>query len=418
MSRHRRAFLASLGGGLSFLSGCASRERPSADRTTSAGPRAIVVDGARGSAAGVGTDDAPYGTIMRGFEAASPGDTIEVRPGEYAEPVVTPHGGEPGKPITITGPPEAVLTSDRDRFQPLKIQDSHVHLRGLTVDGLWDPDNPEDPSSYAHSPLIQPRPRADTDEYLVDLVVAPHRVGNARAHVISTTRVRDVEIGPMVVIGPAGTYYLLDDDVEGHVGEIVYLGTPPDTYGKSHYPWDGLDLTRNVHVHHVDNSAGHWHSELVNTKLGTRNVLVEYCTDGGGSLNEHDFPAASVRFQSYDSTLRWCDLRDGLANGVSLHGSGKSWLADRGDPPFDPARLGTGYEVYGNRIRGFQEHSFWFEDADPADQLLCENEFDRSVEIVGPPVPDSDYGETCPADAPEGDGIGHTGGVRVPESIT
>jgi len=416
----RRAALSVLVGALGGLAGCQTGP-PAASSTTTrtsvptaaedAAARTIVVDAKNGTADGDGTAEHPYRSLQRGITEAGPGDTVHANPGVYADSVPVKHGGEPGNPLTITGPPDAVLTNRDSRGQPLLIRASHVHLRGLTIDGLVDPDNPDDPQSYSESPLVDVSPWPESEDYLEDLVIAPHGVGNASAHLIVVQRARNVEIGPLRVVGLAGANYVLTDEPNRHIGEIVYLGTPPDSYTREAYPWDTLDQTRNVHVHHIDNSAAHPHSELVNTKLGTRTILVEYCTDAGGSQNTEANPAASVRFQGYDATLRWCDLRGGHGNGVTVIRAGEDWLENEFDgtvaEPFDPARLGRDHEIYGNHIAGFDEHAIRLRYVEPDQQVICGNDIDGT--LMGP------HGEAfdqaaCPDGLPEGDGIGHRGG--------
>lgn len=413
--RTRRRFLAALGSGAAALAGCAERstvgERTSRLDTPAESPpptegdsNVLFVDVESGSGSGTGAWEDPLASFRHAAELVEPGDTIYARSGTYREWIIPERGGDPGTPITITGPPEAVLTSDERRFQPMQIRDSHVHVTGLTIDGLWDPDNPDDPQSYAEGPLVEIKPRPDSDEYLEDVVVAPHGIGNSYAHLVTAQRTKDLAIGPFEVTGLAGANYVLGDR-DGHVGEVVYLGTPPSTYGQGYddYPWNELDQTRNVRVHHVDNSAGHPHSELVNTKLGTRDVIVEYCTDGGSSQNADDFTAASVRLQSYDATVRWCDLRDGEGVGIFIGGGADDWLVDRpGEPPVDPEKIGTGHEVYGNRISGFGGDQIVLIDEDSADQLICGND------VTGATMGDPE--QPCPMDLPEGDGVGSLGG--------
>jgi hypothetical protein len=212
-------------------------------------------------------------------------------------------------------------------------------------------------------------------------------------------------VGPFRVIGPAGTKYLLTDRA-GHNGEIVYIGTSPSNLETDWHPWSGYDETRNIRVHHIDNSAGHAHSELANTKLGTRNITVEYCTDGGGAQNTEDSPAASVRFQSFDATVRWCDFRNGHGNGVEIASYKARDAQEREDDPSEIQRRGgTDNAVYGNRITGFDDLAVAYpvDSQTEADQRhVCGNEVDG--ETMGEPT------GTCPADIPQGTGIGHRGG--------
>jgi len=424
----RRDFMKTIGGGVALASsGCLGVEKalspseedtgatPSDEGKMGADSRTIVVDAKKGSNSGIGTEDDPYETLEQGLNVAEPGDTVRAEPGEYSGPLVVRNGGEPGNPLTITGPEDAVLTGGEDGAQPMYITASHIHLTGMSVDGLLDSENPEDPLSYADAgPLIEINPPKDpdSDEYLKDLKISPHTVGNAYAHTIVVQRSKNVEIGPFRVTGLAGAYYMLDEDAtEEHVGEIVYLGTPLSAYGSDHYPWEELDQTRNVHVHHIDNSDGHPHSEMVNTKPGTRDILIEYCTDGGGSQNTEEYPSASIRFQSHGATLRWCDIREGLGNGVHVSRGGADWVKDqfegRIEEPFDPDLIGKGHIIYGNRISDFSGAEIKHEYVSPEDQIICGNEIEGEI-LNHHEEPYTQ--EICPTYLREGDGVGHLGG--------
>lgn len=414
--RRRRA-LALAAAGMGFVAGCSGASQTADDGTTStpastggtaettrANPNTVFVS-PDGSVANDGTEAAPYRSIQRALTEAEPGDTVYVKPGEYAERIEPPRGGEPDAPITITGPPDAVLKSDPEAYNVVIIRHSHVHVTGLTIDGLENPDAPDDVESYSRAQLVQLRPPVSTDAYLEDVVVSPHRIGNTQKSLVSVERSKHVEVGPFRVIGPAGTKYLLTDE-HGHNGEFVYIGTSPSNLGTDWHPWTAYDETSDVHVHHIDNSEGYGHSELANTKLGTRGVLVEYCTDGGGSQNTEDTPAASVRFQSFDATVRWCDLRNGKGRGVEV-GSYKARDAqdESAEPSAIERRGGTDNAVYGNRLSGFDDAAVAYpvERQTQADQrYVCGNDVDGET--------DGDPTGACPADVPDGDGVGHRGG--------
>lgn len=367
-------------------------------------PNTIFVDG-EGTLSASGTADDPLSSIQVALSQAEAGDTIRVRPGVYEERVMPPRGGRPGKPITITGPPDAVLKSNPRQYNVVLIRHSHVHITGLTIDGLENPNAPEEVDSYSRAQLVQTRPPTGTDQYLTDIVISPHRIGNTQKSIVSMERTRNAEVGPFRVIGPAGAKYLFTDRA-GHNGEIVYLGTSPSNLETDWHPWAEYDQSSNILVHHIDNSEGYGHSELVNTKLGTHDITVEYCTDGGGSRNTEDSPAASVRFQSFDATLRWCDLRNGLGYGVEIASfKARDAQEERSDPSEIQRRGGTDNSVYGNRITGFDEAAIAYpvDSQTQRDQRhVCGNEYDG--ESMGDPD------ASCSSELPQGDGLGHTGG--------
>jgi hypothetical protein len=421
----RRSFLASGIAGVGLLAGCSAEsesnqqtpsdttagtqtDSPTATTTASQSPdenpKTIFVD-TDGSIEAAGTKNDPIGSIQTALLQASPGDTIQVRSGVYQERIEPPRGGQPDNPITITGPPDAILKSDPRKYYVVLIRHSHIHLTGLTVNGLENSDAPGDVNSYSQAQLVQVRPLTSTDEYLTDIVVSPHRIGNTQKSIVSLERTQNAEIGPFRVIGPAGTKYLLTGRA-GHNGEIVYVGTSPSNLETEWHPWAEYDQSNNILIHHIDNTEGHKHSELVNTKLGTHNITVEYCTDGGGSQNTEDSPAASVRFQSFDAIARWCDLRSGKGNGIEI-GSYKARDAQetQSDPSEIQRRGGTDNAAYGNRITGFGADAIAYpvESQTQTDQRhVCNNEYDGQT--MGDP--DS----ACPSGIPTGDGIGHTGG--------
>lgn len=380
-----------------------------------------------GSYNATGLENDPLSPIQRALDLAEPGDTVHALPGRYTQGARTVRPGTPDAPITITGPPEAVYNVDG----PFEINHSHVHLRGLTFDGLHSPDAPEDADSYSES-IIQvneafyetikngnrPDEPVTDDEYLTDVVVKPHAVGNCRADFVKVHWSTDVEVGEFEVIGPAGVKYL-KGGAEGHNGEIVYIGNPIDKA----YP---IDETRHVHVHHIDNSAGHAHNELVDVKGGARDVTVEYCTDaGGGRFPLDGAPETSecvVHFGGRECVLRWCVIGDSKGQAVEVGSWGlanpEKFEENKGvDFPAEAAAtFGQQNSIYGNEFRDHAGMAVQYpvvfpEDGQPhiadgygpADQAhVCGNTIDGPTH--GTPEAD------CQADLPTTGTIGHLGG--------
>ena len=415
----RRAVLSLLGAGIGALGGCSTSGESDADpglsetgtetrpetETTRERLDTIYVDDSNGAAGNLGTSDDPLDSIQGAFERARPGQTVYVRPGVYQEYVSPPRGGAPGAPITITGPPEAILRNDPDRYGMLAVRHSHIKVTGLTFDGLSDPGAPQDADSYTEGEPIIVRPHTDTSDYLQNIVLAPHRIGNSQKGLINIDRTMNASVGPFTVTGIAGAEYLLTGQ-RGHIGEIVYLGTAPSNLGTDWHPWTEYDQTRNVRVHHVDNSAGHPHAELVNTKLGTHDITVEYCTDGGGSQIQEEYPAASLRLGSYRTTVRWCDLRDGMGDGIVIGAPHAKGARQNTAYPSETIRLAaTNNRIFGNRISGFDGDPIVFPNVHDWDDqdLICGN-FD-------PESPVENVTRDCEKDVPTGIGIGHTGGA-------
>lgn len=334
----RRDFLTGFGALVSGMAGCAGQEstptpgvktriitktnivrktpRPTATGTPRERPNTIFV-GPDGSDSNLGSIEAPLSSIQTALSRANSGTTVFVKSGEYRERIEPPRGGDPGNPITLTGPPDAVLKSHPDHYNLVLIRRNHFHITGLTIDGLENPDKPEKVDSYSRAQLVQARPEVDSDEYLSDIIVAPHRIGSSQKSLISLERTMNGEVGPFEIIGPAGAKYLYSDQ-EGHNGEFVYLGTDPSNLGKSWHPWTENDKTSNIRVHHIDNSEGYAHSRLVQTKPGVQDITIEYCTDGGGTEIWREGTSSSVFFECHRATIRWCILKDGDGAGISI----------------------------------------------------------------------------------------------------
>jgi len=363
-----------------------------------------------------GTESSPVATIQEGVNRARPGETVRVHAGEYRGPVVTQRSGEADAPITVAGPTDAVLKPDPDDWRGVvEIHHSHVHLEGLTVDGLLNPDAPRDPDSYVDKPLVgvSPPPRSGqfekSDEYLTDVVVKPDRIGNTQRNMVIVWRSENVEVGEFEVVGPAGAGWVFSDERD-HVGEIVYLGqAPANVVGEDYdwYPWDRYDATSDVHVHHIDNSAGHPHSELVDCKLGTHDVTVEYCTDAGGSQNNESYTPSTVSLRGHDATVRWNRLADGSGHAIEIRDR-RGYNGERieGEPRELVERAGTGNAIYGNEISGFGGEAVtlteWV-DGEPFEQArVCGNRVSGATDFE----PETDCGEGVPS----GDGVGHRGG--------
>jgi len=329
---NRRRFLHVVSLGSVGLAGCASRRsNETPDTPTEAGktsteptrstepprehPDTIFVH-PDGTASNPGTRDAPLGTLQGALDVAEPGETVHALPGRYHEVVETVRAGEPENPITNTGPPDAVFIggNETDKPEPLKIRHSHVQITGLTFDGLQNPDRPDDMSSYARANItVDPISRVEGDERpptVSHVRITPHAVGNTLGNCIHLFFAEHVEVGEFELIGPAGVAHFVFDE-PGHDGEIVYIGTASKGWEKR---WGGhVDRTRDVHLHHIDASAGHKHAELADAKPGTENVLIEYCT----SVNSVSGQPA-IHLGGTEGVARWNRIEDSESVGIMI----------------------------------------------------------------------------------------------------
>lgn len=409
----RRKFLTFTAAGTGALAGCAGDplSPESTDNEDGGGDGTVLHVAPDGSDADDGSEETPLVTIREALSQAYPGDTIHLAPGEYREELRTVRDGDPGAPITITGPPEAVWRAKEDASELLEIVHSHVHVTGITMTGLKDETLAyEDRNAYANaitriSPVARHREdRYEPVDYLEGVVFEPSRIGNTAASFIGITRLKDSSIGGFEVIGPAGMQYHPDVEnaIISHVGEIVYIGTgPDDIYSEDHpYLWDELDRTRNVRIHHINNRQGYHHSEMVDIKVGCENITVEYCTDRNAGGQSDDVTAGSISPKSNDCTIRWNDIDD-------------CPVAVEFDPyapvdHIDAIDFAENNEIYGNYIHGYSDAAFRFQPTPegipkPEDQrVFCGNH------VAGDDADEYAYATgDCSEDLPEGDGVGH-----------
>jgi hypothetical protein len=388
-------------------------DSPTSSQESSSDTIHVAMDG---DDANPGTEDEPLAAIQTAVEEAGPGQTVYVHPGEYFEFIEFREDGDPNAPVTLTGPPDAVLKPPKDvEYGCIGVGANHVHITGLTITGLYNPEEPETPDSYTPGHLVTLNTWAeDSDDYLEGLVVSPHRIGNAGGALINSVMLKDCDIGGFEVIGPAGAAWLFDDEEEGHYGEFVYLGTAGDNRAERGY--DDYDRTRNIRVHHIDNSAGHPHAELVDIKAGVSNVTVEYCTDAGGVQSEDSYTSQSINLGGHDCTIRWNVIQNAHGSGVEIGPWGV--MSKPGEYLATPVtefehQFGTGNAIYGNVFTGNKTDAIDFlresrrpgqeDNPLPDDQrALCDNLYDG--------YSDASPSTSCPTDLPPGEGVGHLGG--------
>ena len=436
MGLSRRRLLALAGLGMGAAAGCSGDSgtassgqppgttagRPGAPSATDAASTTEPTPGGRGAIhvasdgddGNDGSEASPLASVQTALDRARPGDTVTLAAGEYRETINTKRAGNPGEPITITGPADAVVRPPVDGVDDrlFDVLHSHVHLTGVTFDGLADPDSPDDPAQYAEQIVAaQPPTWHDTfPDYLTDVRIEPHAVGNARGKLVNAWRVNDLQVGGFEVTGPAGVAYSLGGKSGYELGAVVSLGRSPNNFGTEWYPWEGPDRSHDVRVHHVANTGGHDHTELVKTHGGMYDVTIEYCTDAGGSGRD-DGGGAGFTIPSAKTTVRWCIARGGDDHGVSIMTPGS--IAEEAvysvyEPLPDEQFPGRNNAVYGNRLldNAGDALNFYgperFPNGPEHQRVVCGNEVRGSTQ--GEPA------ATCPASVPSGDGVGHTGG--------
>lgn len=362
-----------------------------------------------------GTRESPLETIQTAIDLAQPGETVFLEAGVHTagdpeRPVgITRRAGEPDNPITITGPPEAIVRGppvDRSTKSIFHVTHSHIHIVGMTLDGLTVPDAIGDHTKYRQqiASCSPPTWQDSYPDYLTDVRIKPRAIGNARGKLVNAWRTNNLEIGEFEVIGPAGVDYYSGDN-DGYVlGAVVSLGRSSNNFGTSHYPWEGPDESHNIHVHHIASLDRHAHTELVKLHAGNYDVTIEYCTDTGGNTR------SGVFLPGAQTTVRWCELENGQRDGVSVFvppmKENDSYEQFKQIP--DDRFPGKNNSIHGNRLLDNERRAIafsspdWFDGGPDQQKIVCGNEFNGQT--------DGTPGESCPDSVPEGDGVGYLGG--------
>ena len=237
------------------------------------------------SASGTAVNQA-YKTINHALEFAQPGDTIHLAPGEYMQDIKTVRSGNVDKPITLIGPPDAVVKGTGNA-RIIEVQHNYLTFSGFTVDGLHG--NPDEPSSYR--------------DKLVYLLSTQKKKGVEGVRLLGMTFqnsggecVRLRYFAKHNEIAYSNFYHCGVFDYVfnqgGKNGEGVYIGTAPEQDGQSGAPSDDSDESTDNWIHH--NYFDPQGSECVNIKEHAgHNVITDNIC-----LNNYDETSAGFDIRS------------------------------------------------------------------------------------------------------------------------
>ncbi len=270
----------------------------------------------------------PFETVQHALDVANPGDVIHLADGYYDQDVATIRNGQQNAPIVITGSHNAIIRG-AGHSRIFQIHHDYVHLTGFTIDGLHDNDNPDEESSYRDKLLyIVPEPQGDGVTGVKVMNMVFRNAGGEALRIKSFAS--DIEIA-FNTFEIAGVYdYKFNDG--GKNGEAIYIGTSP-----SQLDGNSVDESQDIWVHHNNINV---FNEGVNTKEGTKEILIEYNTITGSC----DKNAGGINIQGEDSIVRYNEIHGVAGAGVRL---GESTGTG------DNVARGVRNSVYFNKIYGF-----------------------------------------------------------------
>ena len=233
--------------------------------------------------------------------------------------------GTQSKPITITGPVDAVVKG-AGKGTIVEINHSYIVLNGFTIDGLYG--NSESAQGYRDK-LIYVQGKGKRSG-VVGLKVLNMRLTNAGGECVRLRYfARNNEIAFNKILN-CGVVDFKFGAMKQKNGEGIYVGTAPEQLSDGKNPTSDIDNSRDNWIHH--NTIDTQGNECVNIKEGASLNIVEnnYCT---GQL---DLDSAGLDSRGNNNIFRYNQVFRNRGAGVRLGG--------------DTSSDGSNNDVYGNNI--------------------------------------------------------------------
>ena len=316
----------------------------------------------QGDDANVGyTADAPFATIQHALDVVKAGDTIHLAPGDYMEDLITQVAGAPAAPITLVGPPDAILRGKGEMSTALRVRHDHYALVGFTIDGLHG--DPSAPDGYTEKLLYV---QGETPRRgVTGLRVYNMAFRNAGGECV---RLRYFAQHNEIAYSTFDTCGLLDYtfDDGGKNGEAVYIGTSSNQWDDGKNATADPDESSYNWIHHnVMNTQG---NECVDIKEGAYENIVEYnhCT---GQL---DPESGGLGARGDRNIFRFNVVEGNVGVGVRLGGH-----------KVDGVQYGRENQVYDNQLIGNRQGGIRVEVKEQGQ--ICENSLrgNRGPDVLG-----------------------------------
>lgn len=293
---------------------------------TAGGPRTFFVSPAGSDANSGVRPDEPLATIQLAVDRAGPGERVALAAGAYRQDFRSRRDGTATAPITISGPPDAVVHG-AGRSRVVEINHDHITLEGFTIDGLWG--RPDRQEGYRDKLLYAVGTRPG--DGVVGLRVLYMAFANAGGECLRLRYFAQHNEVAHSSFSACGVYDFRFAD-GGKNGEAVYIGTARSQLGDGRSPTADLDQSSYNWVHHNRFDTGG--NECVDIKEGSAENIVEHNSCTG----QRDPSSAGLDARGDRNTFRGNHIYGNVGAGVRLGGR------DRGD--------GVDNAVYHNTIVG------------------------------------------------------------------
>lgn len=269
-----------------------------------------------------------FATLQHALNRVQPGDTIHLLPGDYFETVASVVAGRATAPITIMGPPDAVLHGAGDSNIIFYLTHDYYTLVGFTLDGLYgDPSQQEgymDKLLYVQGKQVR---RGVTGLRVLNMTF--QNAGGECLRLRYFAQKNEIAYSTFTTCG----LYDFEFDGGGKNGEAIYIGTSSTQWADGKNPTAEPDNSKQNWVHHnVIDTQG---NECVEIKEGGNANLIEYntCT---GQLDPH---SAGIGARGNRNIIRYNRVYGNVGAGVRLGGH-----------EVDDIQYGVQNEVYGNQL--------------------------------------------------------------------
>jgi len=270
----------------------------------------------------------PLATLQYALDLVAPGDTIHLAAGNYNENVTTTTAGIPQAPITITGPPDAILRGNGSESAAFYLTHNYYTLTGFTIDGLYG--DPMEKEGYTQK-LLYVQGMGEK-EGVTGLRVLQMQFRNAGGECI---RLRYFAQKNEIAYSTFHVCGLLDFvfDNGGKNGEAIYIGTAANQWADGKNPTTDPDESSSNWIHH--NEMDTQGNECVEVKEGGYGNIIEFnlCT---GQL---DPDSAGIGARGNRNVIRYNTVYSNVGAGVRLGGH-----------EVDNVQYGIDNLVYGNYL--------------------------------------------------------------------
>lgn len=290
-----------------------------------------------------------YHSIQSALEAAFPGDTVWLQPGDYYEDVNSVRSGTAQQPIRIAGSHAARLHG-AGLSRVLQIRHDYIWLEGFTIDGQTG------------------EGRRATDFRKKLIYVMSHTPGKG---------ITGIKIQRMILRNAADEClrlrYLVrqveiaDNQIKrcglqdfrfqggGKNGEGIYIGTAPEQLNNGVSPDNRPDISRYIWIHH--NKIATHGNECIDIKEFSKDIVVEYndCSE------QRDPKSGGISVRGNRNIIRFNDIHTCAGAGIRLGG--------------DTSHDGIDNQVYGNNITACEAGGIKLQRVPQA--ALCGNHFEK-----------------------------------------